>query len=128
MSASERWIIKLVLPLVLFALPSFLLVLRLWLDRKRQPVKSGWSDLPRQLAILFLASYIFWWMNLGLARLNPRLDWTTGFVVAWPLLGIVASLLGCGLAFFAREGEKGKLFLANILFFALSLSSIIAPN
>jgi hypothetical protein len=127
-SESERGIIKFVLPLVVFAMPGFLIVLKLWLERKKQPGKSEWSDLPRQASIFFLLSYLFWWFLLVLNWFRPGLDWATGFAVLWPVIGILLSLLGCGLAFLARDGEKGKLLLANILFLALSLSSIIAPN
>jgi hypothetical protein len=126
-NSRELWIIKLVLPFVIFALPSFLIVLKLWFQRKEQAGESGWSDLPRQISIVFVFSYLFWLLDLVFLSTRDRHDWT-GFLVAWPLLGILFSFIGCGLAFLAREEEKAKLLLANILFLALSLSSIIAPN
>jgi len=127
-NARELWIIKLVLPFVIFALPSFLIVLKLWFQRREQAGESGWADLPRQISIVFVLSYLFWLLDLVFLSARQRHDWMTGFLVAWPLLGILFSLIGCGLAFLAREGERTKLLLANILFLALSLSSIIAPN
>jgi hypothetical protein len=128
MDANNGWIIKFVLPFFLFALPSFLVILKLWLERRRQPGTSDWSDLPRQASILFLLSYIFWCSIIVLNRFGHGWDWMTGFAVAWPLLGILLSLFGCVLSFWARNGEKAKLLLANVLFLALSLSSIIAPS
>lgn len=125
---NDRWIIKFVLPLALFAVPSFLIVLRLWLGRKRYPAASKWSDLSRQISIFFLLSYMFWWFAIALSWFRPDWIWITGFAVLWPVLGALLSLLGCGLAFLAGEREKAKLLLANVLFLALSLSSIIAPN
>jgi hypothetical protein len=73
-------------------------------------------------------SYLFWLLDLVFLSARHGHDWMTGFLVAWPLLGILLSLIGCGLAFLARDEEKAKLLIANILFLALSLSSIIAPN
>jgi len=122
------WIIRFVLPFLFFALPSLLIVMKLWLERKRDATASNWSDLPRQAAIFFLVNYFFWFLALFFAASRSTPDWMAGFLVAWPVLGILQSLLGCGLAFLAREGEKAKLLLVNILFMALSLSSIIAPN
>ena len=125
---NDRWIIKFALPLALFAVPSFLIVLRLWLGRKRDSAASNWSDLPRQTSIFFLLIYMLWWFSIAFSWFRPDWVWITGFAVLWPVLGILLSLLGCGLAFMARDEEKAKLLLANILFLALSLSSIIAPN
>ncbi|HET7871980.1 MAG TPA: hypothetical protein VFL42_05670 [Terriglobales bacterium] len=116
------------LPLLLFALPSFFLVLRLWLDGRRRARDSDWPDLPRQFAIFFLSTYVIWWASLALTGMFPALNWPTGIAVAWPFLGILMSVAGCVSAFFAREGAKGKLFVANLLFLGLSLSSVIAPN
>jgi len=128
MSAKERLLIKLLLPLFFFALPAIFIVLRLWLDRRRRAAHSDWSDLPRQFAIFFIATYVIWWASVALTQIFPALNWTTGIAVLWPLLGIVMSIVGCGIAFFAREGEKSRLFVANILFLGLSVSSIVAPN
>jgi hypothetical protein len=125
---NDRWIIKFALPLALFAVPSFLIVLRLWLGRKRYSAASNWSDLPRQISIFFLLSYMLWWCSIAVSWFHLDWIWITGFAVLWPVLGTLLSLLGCGLAFVARDEQKAKLFLANILFLALSLSSIIAPN
>jgi hypothetical protein len=125
---NDRWIIKFVMPLALFAVPSFLIILRLWLGRKRHPDASKWSDLPRQTSIFFLLSYMLWWFAIALSWFRPGWVWITWYAVLWPVLGILLSLLGCGLAFMAGNEERAKLFLANILFLALSLSSIIAPN
>jgi hypothetical protein len=126
--ANDRWIIKLILPFILFGLPSFLIILKLYMERNQQSGDSKWSDLPRQTSICLLLSYMFWWGVLALNRFHPALAWATGFAVLWPVLGALLSLLGCGLAFLAGEREKAKLLLANVLFLALSLSSIIAPN
>jgi hypothetical protein len=122
------WIIKFVLPFLFFALPSLLIVMKLWLERKRDATASNWSDLPRQTAIFFLVSYLFWSFAVFFPASRSRPDWLSGFVVAWPPLGILLSLIGAGLAFLARENEKTRLLLTNLLFMALSLSSIIAPN
>jgi hypothetical protein len=127
-NTSDLWIIKAGLPFVIFAVPSFVIVLKLWFQRKKQAGESGWPDLPRQISIGFILSYLFWLLDQVLLSARYRHDWMTGFLVAWPLLGILFSLIGCGLAFLARDGEKAKLLIANILFLALSLSSIIAPN
>jgi hypothetical protein len=127
-AAQDRWIIKVVLPFAIFAVPSFLIVLKLWFQRKKQAGESGWPDLPRQISIVFVLSYFFWLLDQVLLSARYRPDWMIGFLVAWPLLGILFSLIGCGLAFLARDGEKAKLLIANILFLALSLSSIVTPN
>jgi hypothetical protein len=127
-SESKAWMMKFVLPLVIFAIPGFLIVLALWLERRKRSGSSEWQDLPRHVSVFFLLSYLFWWLVLLLNWLRPNLAWGTGFAVLWPVIGILLSLIGCGLAFLASEREKGKLLLANVLFLLLSFCSIIAPN
>jgi hypothetical protein len=59
---------------------------------------------------------------------NLLLNWSFGFAVAFPLLGIGFSLSGFGLAIASRLPERWSLTLANLLLLIMSFCSIIAPN
>ncbi len=117
-----------VVPLVLFGLPSFLLVLRLWLNRRKITVNSDWSDIPRQTAVLFLFTYFVRWALIALFWIKPTLQWLMGWVAMWPVIGLLLGVAGLVMVATARKNEKAILLVSNLLFLALSISSIIAPN
>jgi cytochrome bd-type quinol oxidase subunit 2 len=117
-----------IVPLILFGLPSCFLILRLWLNRKTVSGKSDWTDIPFQAAVLFLVVYGIRTALIVLLSIKPAITWPIGWIVIWPVIGILLALCGLVMVSRAREGEKGLLVVANMLFLALSLFSIIAPN
>jgi hypothetical protein len=65
----------------------------------------------------------------GLTLLMTRpLDGVVGLLVAGPFWGMLLSVLGIVLSFFAPEKEKKKLLLANAMFLLLSVLSVVPPN
>ena len=60
--------------------------------------------------------------------LNLLMNWSVGFAVMCPLLGMGLSLLGLLLAFVSRLTGRWGLIAANTLLFIVSLCSIVAPN
>lgn len=119
---------RFIIGLVLFGLPALVLVLRLWCERRKDRSMSGWSDIPRQIAVFVSASWLLWWIGLALNLLHPWPQWTGGVFLAWPLFGLLLSLTNLVLSFFAPRGEKAILCIANLLFLCLSVTSLIYPN
>jgi hypothetical protein len=119
---------RFVIGLLLFGLPASALTLRLWIERRKDSDESTWSDIPRQIAVFVNASWLLCWIGLALNLLHPWPQWTGGFFLAWPLFGLLLSVINLVLSFFAGRGEKVILCIANFLFLCLSVSSMIYPN
>jgi len=69
----------------------------------------------------FLATYVAWFVNVTFEK-------SVMFMVAWPLIGILLALLGCGISLAVGGEDRKKLFIANALLLILAVASIIAPN
>jgi hypothetical protein len=63
-----------------------------------------------------------------ISLLNVLLSFSVIYMLGWPLIGIVLSVLGCCLAFSAAQPERIKFLAANLLLLVLSVTSIVAPN
>ena len=120
--------LRFVIGLVLLGLPGSALVVRLWILRRKDRSESNWTDIPRQAAVTLASTYALWWLDLLLFAHYPGLGWPAGFALAWPLFAMLLAVLGLLLSSFARNDEKLTLRIANVLFFMLAFSSIIAPN
>jgi hypothetical protein len=121
--------LRFLLGLMILGLPVSLLALRLSLDRRKDSTKSAWSGLPRHVSITFAIFYSLWWAAFGLTLFMTRpLDGVVGLLVTGPFWGMLLSVLGFVLSFFAPEKEKKKLLLANAMFPLLSVLSVVPPN
>ena len=83
--------------------------------------KSRPPNVSYRVAVLVLVTYFAW-------VLNVLFEFSTGFMIAWPLLGVVLSLIGAIAARGGIVGQRQKMAAANLLLLALHLASIIAPN
>jgi cytochrome c oxidase assembly factor CtaG len=119
---------RFVVGLIILGLPASLLVVRLSLERRKERAEPAWADLPRHAAEVFVISYALWWAAFVLTSITQPFDWVVELLVAGPFLGVLLSILGLMLSFFARSKEKRKLATANAMFLLLSILSVIPPN
>jgi hypothetical protein len=115
------WIKRTTILSVLLALPSLMLLERVWkIDspRRRAPL-AIWCG------FIFLITYAFWFADVLLGK---TVIFSVMFMVGWPLFGILTAVIGCLISLFADKGNRSKLVIANGLLFVLALASIIAPN
>ena len=88
--ADPVWIKKTVVLSVVLALPALVLLARVWRNSSRGVSQA--QSLACWMGIAFFISYFCWFLNVAFG-------WSVGFMIAWPLIGIVLSILGCGSAF-----------------------------
>jgi hypothetical protein len=118
--ADPNWIRKTVALSILLAVPSLILLLQVRRDRRRAGTAVQ-TSLAFWTGAIWLATFVCWFVNV-------MFEWSVMFMIGWPLFGIALAVLGCGLAFLTKGGERIKLLGANFLLLVLSLMSIIAPN
>jgi hypothetical protein len=119
--ADPGWIKKSALLSLALAVPSFILLVKVWRDRSQRPKSTSSATLAIWAGLVFLATYVAWFVNVTFEK-------SVMFMVAWPLIGILLALLGCGISLAVGGEDRKKLFIANALLLILAVASIIAPN
>lgn len=119
--ADPHWIKKTILLTIVLAGPACPLLVSVWRDHVRLPDRSSRTSTALFLGALVLAFHVAWFLNV-------TFELSAMFMVMWPLIGILLSVLGCGISFLVKNGARAKLLGANALLLLLSLTSIVAPN
>jgi hypothetical protein len=112
---------RLILASLLLGLPGLIIIARVYWARHRRGYRIA------EAPFAFLIPVIVFGLFL-LSITNLAFNWSVGFAVGFPLLGIGLPFLGLGLALFSRLPERWGLISANCLFLMMSFCSIIAPN
>lgn len=118
--ADPKWITKTAVLSVVLALPA--LGLLMW--ARREHLKDQVTAPKAQPAFwsgaVILASYFAWFANVAF-------EWSERFMIAWPVVAVLMSLVGCALSI-TTGSRRGTLVFAHIMLLILALASVISPN
>ncbi len=118
--ADPNWIKKAIVLSLVFAVPAAVLLATAW-RRRAHDERVSKTNLSCWAGGLVLVTYVCWFVNV-------TIEGSVVVMVAWPLLGMLLSIAGSALAFWAEKGMRPRLVAANVLLLILSMASVIAPN
>ena len=119
MLASRQWFERTAITSLLFAVPAAVLVAEEYWRNERQRFPRMGARL--RIACTVLCLYVW-------SIVNIICQWSVSYMVAWPLLGIPLTIIGCGLALLLPKGKRWKMAVANALLLIEVLVSIVPPN
>lgn len=119
--ADPIWMRKALVLSLALAVPAAVLVSSAWRSRLKNQRPASWRDAAAWVCVFTLATYLVWLINVAF-------ELSVLLMVAWPLLAILLSLLGCGAALGAEKRDRAKLAIANGLTLALACASLVKPN
>jgi hypothetical protein len=116
--ADPAWIRKTIILSFAFAVPAAMSLIRIWMKRHKND-RAGMSS-AFWISVIVLSTFVAW-------ALNVTIEFSVGLMVAWPICGIILSIVGCASSL-RTTVHKTEPTITNALLLVLSLACIVAPN
>ena len=118
---TSAWIKHAFLAFLCLGIPAMITITIGGMRRTRESRSSARATAPFALAISTLALYAGSFPNI-------IWEWSVGYMVGWPFVGMLLCLIGIFLSCFAVASLRMLLVTAHSCLFALSYCSLVRPN